>query len=130
MDSERREKFQAAWQRRQQAVEAQWQGFREYHEGKSVKSAANELEKQMSKLGLNERMVEDQLVGAWAEVVGPQIANMSRPVQFKRGELIVAVAQPAFKYDLERFHAGEILRRMQDRFGKERIRRLRFRVGN
>ena len=79
--------------------------------------------------GLKDRLVEDQLVEAWVEAVGRPNADFSKPVQLKRGQLIVAVTQPALLYELERFHKAEILRRLQERFGCGTIRDLRFRVG-
>ncbi len=88
------------------------------------------VEIQIGKLGLKERMLEDQLGAAWAEIVGSSNAQQSKPVQIKRGELIVAVSQPALRYDFERFHGPEILRRLQERFGASMVKRVRFRVGS
>lgn len=131
MDSpQRRDDFAAAWQRWCAACENEWKSDREAWEGRPAKSVAKMIEKEMASLGLNERLMEDQMVAAWAEVVGPANAFHTRPVQLKRGELIVAVSQPALKYDLERFHQAEILRRMQERFGEKTIQAIRFRVGN
>ncbi len=130
MDEKRREEFSIAWQRWCNSCESEWKERREAKEGRPFKSLEKLIDKELSALGVQERMVEDQLVEAWAEAVGPTNAMHSRPVSLNRGELIVAVTQPALKFDLERFHKGEILKRMQARFGATTIRRLRFRVGN
>ncbi len=130
MDPNRRRSFQSNWQAWQEQCDDRWKSRREAIEGRPAKDANTDLEKVLSKLGIQERLLEDQLIAAWEEIVGPAVAHNSRPVQIRRGELIVAVTQPALKYDLERFHRGEILRRMQERFGSGAIRGLRFRVGN
>jgi len=130
MDEKRREDFTRNWQRWCTACEQEWKQRREYREGKPVPGIDKVLEQELSKLGVKERMVEDQLSEAWAEAVGPMNAMHSKPVSLNRGELVVAVAQPALKYTLERFHSAEILERMQAKFGRKTIRRIRFRVGN
>jgi len=107
----------------------EWRLLPEQSFGREPKSVGALLERQMEELGLKERLVEDQLTEAWAEIVGSPNCQFSKPVQLKRGQLIVAVAQPALLYDLERFHKAEILRRLQERFGTGTIRDLRFRVG-
>lgn len=108
----------------------EWRLLPEKSLGKDFQPVSRLLEKQIAELGLTERMVEDQLVEAWNDAVGKPIADLSKPVQLKRGQLVVAVAQPALLYDLERFHKQEILRRMQERFGSGTVREIRFRVGS
>ena len=130
MDQERRDEFTIAWQRWCNACEDEWRQHRVAREGRPAKTIQKTLEKELEALGLNERLVEDQLVDAWADAVGPSNAHNSRPVQLQKGVLIVAVAQPALKYDFERFHKAEILKRMQEKIGKNMIRDIRFRVGN
>lgn len=88
------------------------------------------LQTHLGKLGLNEQATERQIVDDWEEVVGVSNAALTRPVNLRKGELVVAVSQPALKYTLERFHAATILSRLQERFGPSTVRSLRFRTGN
>lgn len=108
----------------------EWRLLPEADSGKEAQAVGRLIERQLDELGLKERMVEDQLAEAWVEAVGRPNADYSKPVQLKRGQLIVAVAQPALLYELERFHKAEILRRLQARFGRGTIQDLRFRVGS
>lgn len=80
-------------------------------------------------LGLEEQFNEQELTGAWKEVVGDFLAENSRPGAIRRGMLEILVLQPAILYMLERDMKGVVLRKLQARFGKERIRSVRFRVG-
>jgi predicted nucleic acid-binding Zn ribbon protein len=115
-------------QRRQILLE--WRLLPEPEPQREPKSVQALLQAQLGKMGLSERVIEDQLTAAWESIVGPSNAALSRPVSLRKGELVVAVAQPALKYTFERFHAGEILGRLQERFGAETVRSLRFRTGN
>lgn len=130
MDGADREKMLETWERFREDREAEFRRYRFAREGFNAKPISRSIDRQMADLGLNERMIEDQLIQAWETVVGPANASQSRPVQLQRGLLIIAVMQPALMYELERFHKTEILRRLQERFGKAAIRGIRFRVGN
>ena len=64
---------------------------------------------------------------AWEEAVGDFVARHSQPVGVNRKVLLVQVLQPAVHYTLERMK-GQILERLQARFGKDHIRDIRFRI--
>jgi len=107
----------------------EWRGLPEPPPGREPRSVSALIEGQIAKLGLRERMLEDQMAAAWQDIVGPSNASLSKPVQIRKGEVVVAVSQPALKYTFERFHADEILRRLQERFGSGAVTSVRFRIG-
>jgi hypothetical protein len=83
----------------------------------------------MKKLGLKQRFDEDQVKAAWHEIVGDFVSRNSQPVGIgPRKVLLVQVLQPAVHYTLERMK-GQILERMQERFGSENVRGVQFRIG-
>ena len=82
----------------------------------------------LKKLGLKGRFDEDQVKTAWVEVVGDFVSRNSQPIGVNRKVLLVQVLQPAVHYTLERMK-GQILEKMQARFGKDNIREVRFRIG-
>lgn len=107
--------------------------FRGYWEPEDTSHHAHDdLEKvvrsTLAKLGLQDRFDEDQVKAAWGEVVGDFVARNSQPVGVQRKVLLVQVLQPAVHYTLER-EKGQILAKMQARFGASRIREVRFRIG-
>lgn len=79
-------------------------------------------------LGLKNRFDEGQVLSSWAEIVGDFVAKNSQPVEVRQRVLIVQVLQPAVHYEIERMK-GKILSRMQERFGKQHIRGIKFRLG-
>jgi predicted nucleic acid-binding Zn ribbon protein len=80
-------------------------------------------------LGLEEQFNEQELTGAWREVVGDYLAENSRPGAIRRGTLEIMVLQPSILFMLERDMKSVVLKKLQTRFGAERIRKVRFRVG-
>ena len=93
------------------------------------KAAAELLPMLMQKLGLRERLHENDVMAAWAEVVGDFIAAHSTPAALREGVLYVRVLQPALHYEMEQVSKAEILRKLKRRFGAKTIRDIRFRLG-
>lgn len=83
----------------------------------------------MQKLGLRERLHENDVMEAWASIVGDFIAAHSAPVALRHGILYVRVLQPALHYELDQISKIQILRKLKQRFGSRTIREVRFRVG-
>lgn len=87
------------------------------------------VSKIMTRAGLGERLAEESVSREWGEIVGPFLAGQSRPVGLRTAVLQVAVLQSAVRYDLERNHKRDILRRLQERFGRQVIKDIRFTPG-
>ena len=83
----------------------------------------------MKRLGLKERLHENEIQEAWSKIVGEFIAAHSAPVALREGVLYVRVLQPALHYELEQISKIDILRKLKQRFGGKIIRDVRFRVG-
>ena len=83
----------------------------------------------MQRLGLKERLHENEVAEAWSKIVGEFIAAHSAPVALRDGVLYVRVLQPALHYELEQVSKMDILRKLKQRFGGRIIRDIRFRVG-
>ncbi len=91
-------------------------------------SVADLLRKVMPKLGLGERLGEQEVAAAWREVVGDFLAQHSLPVGLSGGVLTVQVVQPSVRYELDRTWKREILSKLQERFGKKMVREVKFRL--
>ena len=78
--------------------------------------------------GLADRVAEEEVLSAWNELVGPFVAEHSKPIRLDRKTLYVQVLQSAIHYTLERQKA-DLLKKLQTRFGARTVRDLRFRVG-
>jgi len=111
-------------------VIAEWRGLPEPKQRPDRwRIAADLLPALMQKLGLRERLHENDVMEAWASIVGDFIAAHSAPVALRDGTLYVRVLQPALHYELEQISKSQILRKLKQRFGAKTIRDVRFRVG-
>lgn len=86
------------------------------------------LKKILPKLGLNERLGEQQIMEAWLGIVGDFLARHSLPVGLSGGILTIQVLQPSVRYELERNWKTDILAKLQLRFGPRTVREIRFRL--
>jgi len=92
-------------------------------------SPGDVLPKLMQRLGLKERLQENEVLEAWSKIVGEFIAAHSAPVALREGILYVRVLQPALHYELEQVTKIDIVRKLKQRFGGKIIRDIRFRIG-
>jgi predicted nucleic acid-binding Zn ribbon protein len=112
------------------SVIAEWRGLPEYKSRPDRwQTASDVVPKLMQQLGLRDRLHENEVIQAWAQIVGEFIAAHSAPVSLSGGVLYVRVLQPALHYELERISKGAILRKLKQRFGGKTVRDVRFRVG-
>jgi predicted nucleic acid-binding Zn ribbon protein len=92
----------------------------------SIRTVLDEL---ATKLKCESLLREEEIIGAWKEIVGDFFALHSRPYKLNQGTLIVHVLQPTILYELERNCKSLILAKLKKRFGSKTIKELRFRFG-
>ena len=109
---------------------AEWRGLpEEPFVRDTAKSASAVVETVLGKLGLTQRIREEEIQAAWGEVVGEFLAKHSAPAALSQGTLTVHVLQPTVHFELERVLKRKLLARLQERFGKRTVREIRFRLG-
>jgi len=109
-------------------VITEWRGLPSDAPPDRSQALSEVLPKVMGKLGLRERLHENQVLAAWKSVVGEFIAGHSSPAALRDGVLYVHVLQPSLHYELDRVKS-DILRKLKQRFGARVIREVRFRIG-
>jgi predicted nucleic acid-binding Zn ribbon protein len=82
----------------------------------------------MKKIGLEQPMWEQTLLREWPAIVGPQVAQHTRPGRLERCQLYVYVANSAWLSELKRYGEKKILAKLQERFGTQRIKGLRLQL--
>ena len=109
---------------------AEWRGLPEQKlRPDRWQAPADLLPNLMQRLGLSDRLRENEVIDAWKTIVGEFIAAHSCPVSLRAGVLSVRVLQPALHYQFEQISKAEILRKLKQRFGGKIIREIRFRIG-
>lgn len=74
------------------------------------------------------RREQEDLVGAWRDVAGPDIAVHTTVRTFKAGVLTVAVDSAPLLQELTVFMREELLRGLRERLGGIHVEDLRFRL--
>jgi predicted nucleic acid-binding Zn ribbon protein len=111
-------------------VLAEWRGVAEPAPSPERTVSVKELIAQLApKLGLQNRLREEEMLAAWNEIVGEFFAQHSRPARLVNGVLFVLVLQPTVLYELDRRWKGMILEKIRVRFGSRLVREIRFSVG-
>jgi hypothetical protein len=86
------------------------------------------LRKVLKKRNIPHTATDRRLLDLWTRAVGPQIAARTLPETVKRGALYVRVSAPVWLHQLQ-FLKEEILQKMNEKSGKEKIRSLFFSIG-
>jgi predicted nucleic acid-binding Zn ribbon protein len=111
-------------------VLSEWRGYREKAPAADrTQGVSDALEKVMRQLGLQERLTESQILGAWKEIVGEWFALHTHPDRLRDGVLIVRVVQSSVQFELERNWKPKIIQKLKARLPGTRIREIKFRVG-
>lgn len=109
-------------------VLSEWRGLPEpSDEPDRCESLSNILKTILPKLGLKDRLDEQEIQDAWQGIVGDFLAAHAKPSALKNGTLVIQVIQSSVRYELETQWKAKILKRLQERFGARKIREVRFR---
>jgi hypothetical protein len=91
----------------------------------SVTRVGSFLRGTLQDLGVQERILEQQALAKWREVVGPQIAASSRPDGIRERVLFVTCKSSMWSNELS-LHKPDIVKRLNAAVGKKIIDDIRF----
>jgi len=92
-----------------------------------ISSLKRALERSLRDLGLQKRLKAEQLSVLWPKIVGPSVAKIAFPAQFRNGTLFVDVADNVWMQELK-FQEGELIGRLNDALREPLVRRLFFQL--
>lgn len=95
-------------------------------EGGRPKTLGEILPALLEKLGLAKGVREHAVLGRWAEIVGPKIAEVSSAERIRDGKLWVAVSHPAWRNELT-FMKRELIEKVNRELGAEIVKDIIFR---
>lgn len=82
----------------------------------------------LKKMGMKDQGWLTEITGQWIDIAGPEIAQNCRPGKYDRGILTVYVTHPGWIQELKQRGEHLILDRLKDRFGRRRIKEIRFAI--
>lgn len=94
---------------------------------KEVSSLRAALERSLRDLGLQKRLKTEQLSVLWPKLVGPIVAKIACPAQFRSGTLFIDVTDSVWMQELK-FREGELIGRLNKALGEALVRRLFFQL--
>lgn len=106
----------------------EWRGYREPSKERPFTAVGDAVSKLVSKLGLNERICESEILETWNGIVGEFLSRHSVPSRLVNGVLHVQVLQPTVRYELESRWRNVVLEKLRERFGKGVVKEIRFRL--
>lgn len=83
----------------------------------------------LSKLRMEKRQSETEILKVWNRLMDPNIATHAQPTGINNGTLFVTVDSSVWLDEIVRYRRKEILDRLQHSFGREMVKRISFRVG-
>src|SRR5919109_3145813 len=97
-----------------------WRGGEVAEEISSLRRA---LERSLRDLGLQKRLKIEELTVLWPKIVGPSVAKIAHPAQFRNGTLFIDVADNVWMQELK-FQEGELIARLNEALREPLVRRL------
>lgn len=114
-------------------VLAQWRGLNaapiEVIQRSSARSMADLMPRVLKDIRIEQRQAEAEVVKVWNMTVDPTVAAHAQPINLHKGTLFVGVDSSVWLSEIVRYRRLEILKRMQNAFGADRIQKISFRIG-
>jgi len=93
---------------------------------KQVESILDELLKKIEKTGVQKG---NAVIEAWIKAAGEEASTYAQPVSFKKGVLMVIVANSAWLYKLT-MEKNRLIKIFREQYtGRQKLENIRFRVG-
>ena len=83
----------------------------------------------LQRIGLDNRRVEAEITKVWNHALDSAMVAHAQPVNLNRGTLFIQVDNSVWLDELVRYRRRDILRCLQNSFGRDLIVRLSFRIG-
>lgn len=95
------------------------------YRGGGISRLGGLLNASLNDLGIRKKVMEQQTVSRWAEVVGPNIAAASMADKLRDGVLFVCCKSSTWANELS-FHKERIMKRLNSAAGKQIVKDIRF----
>ncbi|WP_298864041.1 DUF721 domain-containing protein [uncultured Gimesia sp.] len=103
----------------------------EFKSSRAVPAAApisQALSELIALKGLARVRGDQRLVKAWKQAAGEKIASQTAVQGIKNRIVMVGVENSALLNELNSFHKGSLLQKLQKEYGKQDVRDIRFRL--
>lgn len=113
---------------RQQLID-EWRGLKSPDQISLPKEISGEVSAALKGLGVSDLLTENDVVKAWNQIMPPVITENTKPTGYRNGMIEVSVLQSTIFYALDRQMKSDIVKKLQNLFGRERVKGVVFRLG-
>jgi len=92
---------------------------------KSIEDLVKGVIKELSKKG---RLSAEEIAAVWASAVGDAAAKHTKPIAFRRSDLVVHVDDSGWLYELST-KKRDILKKLEGKLKNRKLKNIRFRIG-
>jgi len=113
---------------RQQLID-EWRGLKSPDQISPPKEISGEVSAALKGLGVSDLLTENDVVKAWNQIMPPVITENTKPTGYRNGMIEVSVLQSTIFYALDRQMKSDIVKKLQNLFGREKVKGVVFRLG-
>ncbi|MBN1154473.1 DUF721 domain-containing protein [candidate division KSB1 bacterium] len=92
---------------------------------KKFKSLAENLNQVVKKYGLEEYILEGDIINKWNEIVGPKVARNTQVKRIENGVLVVKVKNDVWRNELT-FYKIDLIKKINEMLGNQMIKDIRW----
>ena len=83
------------------------------------------IDSMLRKFGIENAIAQNNALNIWGETVGEKVAKNTEPDRVEHGVMIIKVSSPTWRQELY-FQKNEIIKKINNKIGKNVIRDIRF----
>jgi predicted nucleic acid-binding Zn ribbon protein len=96
---------------------------------RTARPAGEVMPRVLSKLRMEQRQGETEIIKVWNRLMDPNVARHAQPTGLHNGTLFVTIDSSVWLDEIVRYRRKEILDRLQHSFGRDKVKRISYRVG-
>ncbi len=95
----------------------------------TARSAADVMAKALAEINLDQKRADVEILTVWKDLMDPEVVAHAKPANLHKGTLFVDVDSSVWLDEIVRYRQRDILRNLQNSFGRQKIRKISFRIG-
>jgi len=95
----------------------------------TARGAADVMSRALKEINLEQKRADVEILSVWKDLMDPEVVEHAKPANLHKGTLFVDVDSSVWLDEIVRYRQRDILRNLQNSFGRQKIRKISFRIG-